>query len=150
MFQGKLDADGAAELQLTSGTVSITKDMVAIERVTRKVNGYSYTPSVIEPSFGIGRILYCMFEHTFYTREGDEQRTVFRLKPWVAPIKATVFPLLQRHELSDVAQTLSHALRRAGISSLIDITGARMSKSAESRASARLRRGALLVKVCAL
>ena len=33
-------------------------------------------PSVIEPSFGIGRIMYAIFEHNFKTREGDEQRTV--------------------------------------------------------------------------
>lgn len=33
-------------------------------------------PSVIEPSFGIGRIMYSIFEHNFKVREGDEQRTV--------------------------------------------------------------------------
>lgn len=33
-------------------------------------------PNVIEPSFGIGRIMYTVFEHTFQIREGDEQRTV--------------------------------------------------------------------------
>lgn len=37
-----------------------------------------FTPSVIEPSFGIGRIMYAIFEHNFKTREGDEQRTVSR------------------------------------------------------------------------
>lgn len=35
-------------------------------------------PNVIEPSFGIGRIMYTIFEHTFQVREGDEQRTVSR------------------------------------------------------------------------
>lgn len=33
-------------------------------------------PNVIEPSFGIGRIMYSIFEHTFHIRDGDEQRTV--------------------------------------------------------------------------
>ena len=33
-------------------------------------------PSVIEPSFGLGRIMYTVLEHTFQVREGDEQRTV--------------------------------------------------------------------------
>ena len=33
-------------------------------------------PSVIEPSFGIGRVMYSIFEHNFKTREDDEQRTV--------------------------------------------------------------------------
>lgn len=50
---------------------------------------------MVEPSFGIGRIMYCMFEHCYYTREKDAQRTVFRFTPVVAPTKATVFPLVQ-------------------------------------------------------
>lgn len=33
-------------------------------------------PSVIEPSFGIGRIMYAILEHNFHTRENDAQRTV--------------------------------------------------------------------------
>lgn len=33
-------------------------------------------PNVIEPSFGIGRIMYSIYEHSFHIREGDEQRTV--------------------------------------------------------------------------
>ena len=37
-----------------------------------------FIPSVIEPSFGIGRILYCMFEHAYYQRESSEEKTVFR------------------------------------------------------------------------
>lgn len=35
------------------------------------------TPSVIEPAFGFGRILYAVLEHNFRIREGDEQRSVF-------------------------------------------------------------------------
>lgn len=35
-----------------------------------------YVPSVIEPSFGIGRIMYSIFEHRFRVRSGDEQRSV--------------------------------------------------------------------------
>lgn len=46
-----------------------------------------FIPSVIEPSFGIGRILYCMFEHSYYMREGSEEKAVFRsayysVLPW--------------------------------------------------------------------
>ena len=37
-----------------------------------------FTPSVIEPSFGIGRIIYCMFEHAYYARESNEDKSVFR------------------------------------------------------------------------
>lgn len=33
-------------------------------------------PGVIEPSFGIGRIMYAVWEHSFKSRPGDEMRTV--------------------------------------------------------------------------
>ena len=33
-------------------------------------------PSVVEPSFGVGRVMYSIFEHNFRMREGDEKRSV--------------------------------------------------------------------------
>lgn len=35
-----------------------------------------YTPNVIEPSFGLGRILYVLLEHSFWCREQDVERGV--------------------------------------------------------------------------
>jgi glycyl-tRNA synthetase len=35
-----------------------------------------FTPNVIEPSFGIGRILYSLLEHVFWSREQDVERGV--------------------------------------------------------------------------
>jgi glycyl-tRNA synthetase (class II) len=35
-----------------------------------------YTPNVIEPSFGLGRILYVLLEHNFWAREQDVERGV--------------------------------------------------------------------------
>jgi len=60
----RLAADGVA----TVAGCQVTKEMVKIEHVTKMVGGRSFTPGVIEPSFGIGRIMYCLFEHAFYWR----------------------------------------------------------------------------------
>jgi glycyl-tRNA synthetase (class II) len=35
-----------------------------------------FTPNVIEPSFGLGRILYVLLEHSFWSREQDIERGV--------------------------------------------------------------------------
>ena len=35
-----------------------------------------FTPNVIEPSFGLGRILYALLEHSFWAREQDVERGV--------------------------------------------------------------------------
>lgn len=48
-----------------------------IKLENKKIAGESVTPSVIEPSFGIGRLLYSVLEHSFYVREEDTERGVF-------------------------------------------------------------------------
>lgn len=39
-----------------------------------------YVPNVIEPSFGIGRILYTLLEHSYWARKEDVDRGVSRLR----------------------------------------------------------------------
>jgi glycyl-tRNA synthetase len=62
-----------------NGKVEISKDLIVIERRIRTENTREFVPNVIEPSFGIGRILYALMEHTYWTRGsegGDEARGV--------------------------------------------------------------------------
>ena len=59
-----------------SGQVEIEKDLIKIEKRTRVEHIREYTPNVIEPAFGIGRILYSLMEHVYWTREGSEARGV--------------------------------------------------------------------------
>jgi glycyl-tRNA synthetase len=40
------------------GKVEVPKELISIEKLTRVENVREYTPNVIEPSFGIGRIVY--------------------------------------------------------------------------------------------
>ncbi len=66
-----LDVKGVAD-----GKVELGKDLIQIEKRTRVEHVREYTPNVIEPSFGIGRILYSLIEHVYWSREGDEARGV--------------------------------------------------------------------------
>lgn len=61
------------------GKVEVSKDLLAIKWQKRVENIREYVPNVIEPSFGIGRILYSLIEHNYWTRAsegGDEARGV--------------------------------------------------------------------------
>lgn len=122
-MQEKLASEATVAVEVEGKSYDISKDMVTIEKKSKTFHGQNIIPSVIEPSFGIGRVLYCIFEHSFYARKDDAQKTVFKFTPTIAPIKVTVFPLLQQKELNNVAQEISLDLRRAGISSLMDTTG---------------------------
>lgn len=128
-FAAELAAEGSACLSGVEGeTVTIQPAMVKIEKVTKTVNGRAFTPGVIEPSFGIGRILYCLLEHCFYWRPEDEQRVVLRLNPLVAPIKATVFPLTTDESFSAPVAKIGQELTAAGIYNKVDATGVSIGK----------------------
>lgn len=127
-MKADLESKGEVEFYVcTLGkNVSIKKNMVTISKEKKKEHQRVFTPSVIEPSFGIGRIIYCLFEHSYYTRpskSGDEQLNVFRFPSLVAPIKCTVFPLVQNEKYEKVAKEISKSLTVAGVSHRIDITG---------------------------
>jgi glycyl-tRNA synthetase (class II) len=55
---------------------SIKRNMFTFRTFEKTVQVEEFVPSVIEPSFGIGRIMYSVWEHNFHIRPEDEQRTV--------------------------------------------------------------------------
>ena len=69
-----------------------------------------------------------MFEHAFYIRPDDEQKTVLRLTPVVAPIKATIFPLVNDAALNDLATAMNKSLTSNGISAKLDTTAISIGK----------------------
>lgn len=65
--------------------------MVDVQRQQKRLAGRSFVPSVIEPSFGIGRILYCVFEHSYYTREARDDSACFCVCVYVPHSPACLF-----------------------------------------------------------
>mmetsp|Transcript_10713 Transcript_10713/g.25258 ORF Transcript_10713/g.25258 Transcript_10713/m.25258 type:complete len:706 (-) Transcript_10713:48-2165(-) len=109
----------------TDGTTTIdgfevTKDMFTWTKATKTVSEIKFTPSVIEPSFGMGRILYSLLEHSFYQREGDEQRIVMKFKPAVAPNKCAVLPISSSPEVNDVVDEIAAELMESDLSTRVD------------------------------
>jgi glycyl-tRNA synthetase len=77
-------------------------------------DGERYTPHVIEPAVSIDRILLA-FLVDGYDEEvvAERQRTVLRLHPRVAPVKAAILPLIGRsEEMVSRARGLYEELRR--------------------------------------
>ncbi|XP_010530803.1 PREDICTED: glycine--tRNA ligase, mitochondrial 1 [Tarenaya hassleriana] len=132
-MKAALESKGEVEFYVcTLGkNVTVKKNMLSISKEKKKEHQRVFTPSVIEPSFGIGRIIYCLYEHCFFMRPskaGDEQLNLFRFPPLVAPIKCTVFPLVQNQQYEEVTKVISKELTSAGISHKIDITGTSIGK----------------------
>ncbi|KAI5092109.1 glycine--tRNA ligase, partial [Silurus meridionalis] len=115
-----LSENGEFTIETEGKTFKLTKDMVSIKRFQKTLYVEDITPNVIEPSFGIGRIMYCIFEHTFHIREGDEQRTYFCFPAVVAPYKCSVLPLSQNQEFIPFVRELSEAMTKFGVSHKVD------------------------------
>lgn len=98
----------------------ITKEMVTVKTYSKTVHVEEITPSVVEPSFGIGRIMYALLEHSFRTRESDEQRTYLTIPPSVAPLKCAIFPLSSNPDFQPFIKQLSAQFRKLDISHRID------------------------------
>ena len=80
-----------------------------------------WIPYVIEPAFGLTRALMAFLVDAYAedeapnTKGGVDVRTVLRLDPRLAPVKAAVLPLSRNEQLSPVARELAAELRKRWI-----------------------------------
>jgi glycyl-tRNA synthetase len=86
----------------------LTKDLATVEKQEIIQTEEKYIPGVIEPSFGIGRITYCVMEHCFNVRPKDERRTYFTFPPVVAPYKVSILPLIHNEEMLKFIEPISN------------------------------------------
>jgi glycyl-tRNA synthetase len=76
-------------------------------------SGERYVPHVIEPSAGADRATLAFMVDAYDEEEVEgETRTVLRLHPRLAPIKAAVLPLVRKDGLPELAREAYEALRR--------------------------------------
>ena len=81
-----------------------------------------YTPEVVEPALGVNRSMLA-FMVDAYDEEvvAERERTVLRLHPALAPVKAAVLPLIPRNEeMVGKARALYEELRRVVVAEYDD------------------------------
>ena len=112
-----LEGEGKAEINMNGKEYVVTPELMTIERVTKKESGasswfcadyivYEFIPNVIEPSFGIGRILYSLIEHSYWPRPEDKQRGVLSLPALIAPTKCLLVPLSNHESFAPIVRDL--------------------------------------------
>jgi glycyl-tRNA synthetase len=95
---------------LSAHTKASTVDLSYFDEETKE----RFVPHVIEPTFGLGRLLLAVISDAYAEDEQNgEVRTYLKFKPSVAPVKAAVFPLLKnKPELVAKAREVYLALKK--------------------------------------
>jgi glycyl-tRNA synthetase len=72
-----------------------------------------YLPYIIETSAGADRTTLVVLADAYHEEEvRGEKRVVMKFKPAVAPIKAAVFPLVNKEGMPEVAERIYHDLKK--------------------------------------
>eukprot|EP00462_Mataza_sp_D1_P018149 CAMPEP_0175140966 /NCGR_PEP_ID=MMETSP0087-20121206/11817_1 /TAXON_ID=136419 /ORGANISM="Unknown Unknown, Strain D1" /LENGTH=941 /DNA_ID=CAMNT_0016424277 /DNA_START=28 /DNA_END=2853 /DNA_ORIENTATION=+ len=124
-LKAKLEKGPVTISLCTKETFEVTSEMVTITEETKKINVIKYTPSVVEPSFGVGRIMYGILEHSYTTRtKNGETQGFLSLSPSIAPVKATILPLGSGQEFDELVSSVEQGFVNLGLSTKTDTSGA--------------------------
>jgi len=116
----RLESSGEATIKILDQEITLRHNMVSIIRQEEKVFGETFIPHVIEPSYGIGRIVYTILEHCYWVRKATD---VLSIPPRIAPIKCSVLPLLTKPNVLKFVPIIVANLTAAGVSHKVDSTG---------------------------
>jgi len=116
-LQAEVGAAGTKDVEIDGKSFTLKKEHAMFDIKTETRHMESYTPHVIEPSFGIDRVFTAVLEHSYYAREQDPEdkekinRGVLALTPDVAPYKAIIMPLDQKVGAHAKYQTMLEEMR---------------------------------------
>ncbi len=111
-----LDREGKIDVN----DMVVGKEYFIFKEVEETVSTRKYIPHVIEPSFGIERIIHAVLEHAFHEK-GD--RVILSLNEEIAPYRYAVFPLVKRDGLDVKAKEIYSILKFRGFTVLYDDDG---------------------------
>lgn len=115
----KIENEGKYIIKLDTD-LELLPEHIKFEDIEEELKGEKIIPHVIEPSFGIDRILYCVLLHSFVD-EGEKE--YFKFKKEIAPIQISVFPLQNKKEMPEISQKITNSLREEGYSVDYNISG---------------------------
>jgi len=101
--------------------IKIPKEAIKIVEKEEKVSGRKFIPHVVEPSFGVDRLLYIALEYAYKEKNG---RVVLSFPRAFSPLDAVVLPLIEDDEkLAEKAKYLYSYLISEGFNVMYDDTG---------------------------
>lgn len=112
--------DSEIELEIEGEKLKVPVECIKKVRREEKVSGRKFVPHVIEPSYGLDRIIYALLDHAFSSEE-DYMR--LRLRGKAAPVKLGVFPLVGKDGLDTLAMQIFRRISSLGVACYYDDSG---------------------------
>ncbi|MFL2956579.1 MAG: glycine--tRNA ligase [Marine Group II euryarchaeote MED-G36] len=100
------------KLTLSNGNVvSIDENMVERRKEVVNVSGEWFTPHVIEPAFGIDRIIWHILDHSYQeSKKEGEDYTFLRLPEGISSVDCVVLPLFDKDGMGELASEITKAI----------------------------------------
>jgi glycyl-tRNA synthetase len=83
---------------------------VALE--AQREDGSKFTPHILEIAFGSDRPTYALMDIFYEKRKEEEGKTMFKVPYNMAPIDVSIFPLMKKPELVEVAKSIKEDLEK--------------------------------------
>ena len=120
------DIEFPIDVELSDGrTLIVLPEHVKRVQKSVKETGEWFVPHVVEPAFGIDRILWHILDHAFVeTEKGGEPYRMLKLSDSIAPIDVAIFPLFEKDGMDVLASELhQRCCQMPGLVSLYDGSG---------------------------
>ncbi len=120
-----VDSTFPLNFNIEGSEVEVTAEHVKRVQRSENVNGEWFIPHVVEPAFGIDRIIWHMLDHCYIeTEKSGEDYTLLSLPEIVAPVDVTVLPLFEKDGMGELAQKIHRDLcGRKNVFSVYDASG---------------------------
>ncbi len=113
------------EIEIDGTTIVVNEEHVKRLQRNDTITGEWFIPHVVEPAFGIDRIIWHILDHAFEeTTKQGENYTLMKLNPNVVPVDYSVFPLFEKDGMGQLALEINNKLNeKSGIVSTYDSSG---------------------------
>ena len=120
-----LETSFPVNITIDGENVTVQENHVKRLQRTDTVTGEWYIPHVIEPAFGIDRIIWHILDHAYEESEKQgESYTIMKLNSNVVPIDYAVLPLFEKDGMGELARSLNSMLNnKFGVVSNYDSSG---------------------------
>jgi len=123
-----IDHTGEINITIQNNTYNLVKDMLTIEEISTNITFEEFYPHVLEPSFGIDRLIYSVFEQNFWSRKDDDSRIVLSLPPTLSPYNVGIFALVKCDQLNLVVNSINEMLSTNSFKCYLDTSSTKIGK----------------------